>query len=1045
MSEPLANYGFLSWMRRGVATRIDRPDGGGAAAPRAVVFVHVGFNADTKSVDVPLELLGSGELSSFDVRSVIRTWPRDEVADAESNYFPLIEFREPDLPWRLTPATAATSGRLRPWMVLIVLRDEEGTFHPATRKGALASIVVPDSATLPDLAATWAWAHVQVSNEPGLTPDKIRDLVNTQSAFITSRLLCPRRLEPLTRYTAYLVPAFERGRLSGLRQPVPDTVDALAPAWTTTGGATLPVFYSWRFHTAEEGDFEALVRRLEPRLLPPEVGIRPMSVADPGGALRGVPANDAPLALEGALRTVRTQSTPWPDSPTKARFVDRMRRLVNAPDALLNGPNPQRAVTPPLYGRWHAAQPTLEPGAKPVWFHELNQDPRLRVTSGLGTQVVQAEQRELMAGAWLQVEGIRVANEARRLAQLARGAALRLYARHVLVGGDESILALTTRLHAKVKGSPTTLRALLAKSPVPLGVLDTTWRRVSRPRGTIGRRQGRVEHPPQETFFARLNRGELKPGVAPPVPATLPTIGGLAAASVPESDPAALPPWLQGGRLVLLMILVVLLLAVMVGALGLVGLVGFVVIAAIAIAMLPPAVRDALRRVIAGLPPAPDSVSDRARRDLANERFTRELVELTPPRPTFQLRQAPPLGEPLPAPGPRPPGAAGRVADSVDAREFRAAASDLMASLGAPLLDVAPMQAVALQAMRQKVQVAIDPRVTIVKGVLDRTTFSPDLVWEPEDPLEEIMVYPKFPQPMFESLRDLGQDWLLPGLELIPSNTVALVASNQRMIEAYMVGLNHEMSRELLWNEFPTDQRGSYFRQFWNVRGVAPPGGDADKLRDIREIHAWIKRQALGQNSARPPMPNGEERLVLLVRGDLFRRYPNTEVYALSAKADPSGKRTLGENRLDYDFYGRLDPDVNFFGFSLTPSQAVGAVDATDPTVDQGWFFVLQEQPAEPRFGLDIGGTFDGSISEWNNLSWTSLARDPADLAGITFIDLNRDLPDVRPLDAGTEPAWHADAGLGRLGAQAAHLAYITLQQPVRIAIHGSDMLRGTQ
>ena len=34
-----------------------------------------------------------------------------------------------------------------------------------------------------------------------------------------------------------------------------------------------------------------------------------------------------------------------------------------------------------------------------------------------------------------------------------------------------------------------------------------------------------------------------------------------------------------------------------------------------------------------------------------------------------------------------------------------------------------------------------------------------------------------------------------------------------------MVGLNHEFARKLLWREYPTDQRGSYFRQFWDARG----------------------------------------------------------------------------------------------------------------------------------------------------------------------------------------------------------------------------------
>ena len=31
-----------------------------------------------------------------------------------------------------------------------------------------------------------------------------------------------------------------------------------------------------------------------------------------------------------------------------------------------------------------------------------------------------------------------------------------------------------------------------------------------------------------------------------------------------------------------------------------------------------------------------------------------------------------------------------------------------------------------------------------------------------------------------------------------------------------MVGVNHEMSRTLLFNEYPTDQRGTDFQHFWD-------------------------------------------------------------------------------------------------------------------------------------------------------------------------------------------------------------------------------------
>jgi len=63
----------------------------------------------------------------------------------------------------------------------------------------------------------------------------------------------------------------------------------------------------------------------------------------------------------------------------------------------------------------------------------------------------------------------------------------------------------------------------------------------------------------------------------------------------------------------------------------------------------------------------------------------------------------------------------------------------------------------------------------------------------------------------------MSQDYILPGLENVPQNTVGLLQTNRRFIEAYMVGLNHEMASELLWREFPTDHRGSYFRSFWDT------------------------------------------------------------------------------------------------------------------------------------------------------------------------------------------------------------------------------------
>jgi hypothetical protein len=1045
INDPLARYGFISWLRRGVATQIGRLDGDPGNAPRATVTVHLGFNADSLSVDVPLELFGSGEVASVESFNVTRTWPGRDAPDAETNYFPLIEFRVPDLPWRLTPASGNAAGRLRPWIVLVVLADDEATYTPPRTNGALGSIVVASTNSLPDLEQSWAWAHVQVANQGALDANALRAILVSQPNAITSRLLCPRRLRERTRYTAYVVPAFERGRLAGQRLE-PGAIDGMVPAWTPgQAGVTLPIFHHWSFYTELDGDFESLVRRLQPRVLPKEVGIRDMDVANPRGALHGIAAHSAPLGLEGALRTVRTETTPWPASTVRSTFIDRLTALVNTPAAMLSGTTPERVVAPPLYAARHAAADTLNatPGALPAWFHELNQDPRLRTTSGLGTQVVQANQRALMASAWQQVEGIRTANEERRRAQLARAASLVAFARHIVPTVVEDMVMLTRSLHARVKGSPVTIRALLDDSPIPSAVVDTTWRRVTRPLGALGRRQGRPGATQPAQLLDRLNRGMLLPGKVPPPPPTLPTIGNAGSAATPIPRPLPADP---GKRLalwvLLLLVLVVLLLAGW--AFGVVGLV--VAIGAVVVAwfVAPDALRATMRSLFQPPPPVVPPTSQRASDDLANERFDPGLVREFPAQPGFVLRAAPPLGMPLPdasaTPGPDP------ATDSTDATAFRVALADLFTEIGAPVAAQRPMTQVDLPELAARLQAALNPRITVPRALIARTRISADVGFVSEDPIDEIRAYPKFPQPMYEALRDLGQDWLLPGLELIPGNTIALVVTNQRIIEAYMAGLNHEMGRELLWNEYPTELRGSYFRQFWDVRGVPAPGGDAERLRDITEMHRWKRQQLLGANSPRPPMPNGEERLVLLVRGDLFRRYPRTHVFAIDAKATTAadGKRLLGSTIVNYEFHGRLDPDVVFFGFPLTPSQAVGALDSRDATQPQGFFFVLQEQPVEPRFGLDAEGAFNGSVSSFSDLGWRHLSANAGEDASLVHIDLNRQLPDLRPLDVGTHPAWHADSGLGRTGTRSSHLAEITLQQPVFIAVHGSDMLRGT-
>jgi hypothetical protein len=358
--------------------------------------------------------------------------------------------------------------------------------------------------------------------------------------------------------------------------------------------------------------------------------------------------------------------------------------------------------------------------------------------------------------------------------------------------------------------------------------------------------------------------------------------------------------------------------------------------------------------------------------------------------------------------------------------------------LSAPVFEPEPLKSARLEGIQEALGDSLRPEATFAASLQGRLKLPPGIARQPgPDPLEAVMAAPQFPQPMYKPLAELSQDWLLPGLELVPQNTTTLLETNQTVIEGYMVGLNHEMARELQWNEYPTDMRGTYFRQFWAVAGYAG-SVTPEKLRDINEIHTWLAT-GLGENSARDLPPSGKH-LVLLVRGELLRRYPRTTVYAVKTVHGPTG-RELGTDERHPLFRGSLPPDVSFFAFDLTAEEVSGIDDPQ--SLNQGWYFVFQEHASEPRFGLDVAsGALGGLAVAWSDLSWGHLVATEDELRALVNIDLDADLPDTRQIAQTGGAAWHATSGRGPAGATAAHLAHITIQQPMRVALHGSDMIR---
>ena len=116
-------------------------------------------------------------------------------------------------------------------------------------------------------------------------------------------------------------------------------------------------------------------------------------------------------------------------------------------------------------------------------------------------------------------------------------------------------------------------------------------------------------------------------------------------------------------------------------------------------------------------------------------------------------------------------------------------------------------------------------------------------------------------------------------------------------------------------------------------------------------------------------------------------------------------------------------PDIKFFGFELTIGQARGTEPSPGFSDSLGWFFVIQEVPGEPRFGMDV--SYDGlAHPRWEDLSWANFAD-----------------PDMSFITAGVHPTITVGDDPFRWGKDAAAMAYILFRKPAMVAVHASEML----
>jgi len=526
---------FLAYVRQGLAAQIAQP-ASETAAPPARGDLTIGIQVNARApVTLDLQTYGPGDVIGFDEGQIGRTEPAPGTQDFEADLLAAVEFARPDLPWLLTPAAPdPVSGRIRPWLTLVVVTQDNSTVTSAS--GAPLPVLSCPLTELPDLTQSWAWAHAQVTGQPTATVDS---LLTTPGAAL-SRLICPRRLAPATAYNACIVPAFLAGVLAGLGQPAP--AGNLAPAWGAGSPAAvqLPVYYHWAFATGASGDFATLAGQLRPRVIQAELGLRDIDISAADPEIPAPDPADSVIGMSGAAGGGSSASpvpaspvpaSPVPASPVPAAFQSALEKV------LAGGAT---GVGPPVYGGLQAGTGAVLPatGTGPQWLRALNLDPRYRSAAGLGTQVIQNLQEQLMAGAWAQAAQLAQANQLLRRGQLARSVSSAWYRKHLPSSAAgpaaDRLVQVSGPAHGRIRPATAaqTISGQVSVSAPVTAAVSVPYRRAARPLGPLARRLGAVPATPLPPPLGPVTGGSLV--VTPPqaTPAGVVTLDSVAGAAV---------------------------------------------------------------------------------------------------------------------------------------------------------------------------------------------------------------------------------------------------------------------------------------------------------------------------------------------------------------------------------------------------------------------------------------------------------------------------------------------------------------------------------
>lgn len=1034
MSNILATYSFLPWLRQGIANNITQADGDTSVKIRASIPISItisGVKPDdtaipSQQINQKIALYGPGDIVGIDSRAIIKVEPGKTITNFEANYLPYIDFYDEDFPWRYTPAKA-TNERLRPWITLVVLKEDEFDEGSNIKDKPLPFINLKDSTTniFPKPGELWAWAHVHVNTVvEDEESQSIPNLIKKDPDQALSRLLCPRKLESNMRYHAFLIPTFETGRLVGLAMDIDENISATTCAWDDPSNISFPYYYRWSFGTGSVGDFEYLVNLLEPKQADKSVGVRDMDVMHIGSNFSPISNSElnGVLKLGGALRVPIDslkdddkaeviKYDEWDENPYPHTFTIEMADRINLSD--------NDTISSPMYGKWYALQQRLlkdkDDGNLPHnknWIHELNLDPRFRVAAGFGTTVIQKNQEEYMHAAWEQIGDVLKANNRIKFAQMAKYVSVRLYSNKFASQHYSKSFMLTAPIHSRIVHQQQTIKSQVSESLVPPALLSGTFRAITRPRGKTFKKLTFTNDINPFNILERVNNGEVVASPPKKDPGGAINLSDILEENKPAKIPAIIAHLLKKYKWFKFTPLILLLLLLLLFKTSLISLIALLLVA-----------------LYVTFDKWDKQLNDVG--GISQEKQSPELVDTYTPSPDFIITE--------PGTGVKP--SRGNT-DSREAIQFKAALKDVFALVNTTYKEP-KRESINIGSLNNAIIEKINPSYTIPRRTFSTIKLPKHIIENMTETFAPIKAHPVIDIPMYKPLADISSELFLPNLNKIEHNSITLLENNQKFIESYMVGINHEMTRELLWREYPIDYRGTYFRQFWDAN-------DDENIKDIPPIHKWsrvISPNELGTHNLRAAQ-SGKTQLVLVIRGELLKKYPTAVVYAQKAVwgkknnvEDVNEERALVEIPASEQnnppktllktpvFEAKIEPDVYFFGFDLDDEEARGTKEPKKLDDDPGWFFVLKERPGEARFGLDIEKS--EKITGWNNLSWKDVGT-----TDNKYIQLNKTI-NLEPASASTDDQqarWSPSTN-------SAELAYILYQVPVMVAIHASKML----